>query len=71
MSTSTVSNTNLRRRVVITGMGLISPLGNTPEALWTALTTGVSGVRPLDSLPAGRLAMWRVRSELFACAVGQ
>ncbi len=57
MSTSTVSSTNLRRRVVITGMGLISPVGNTPETLWTALTTGVSGVRSLDSLPAGRLSM--------------
>ena len=40
------------RRVVITGLGLISPLGNSPEALWQALATGTSGVRPLKSLPA-------------------
>ena len=39
------------RRVVITGMGLISPLGNTPEALWNALTSGVSGVDLLQRLP--------------------
>ncbi|MDZ7620801.1 MAG: beta-ketoacyl-[acyl-carrier-protein] synthase family protein [Patescibacteria group bacterium] len=32
------------RRVVITGMGLISPLGNTKEALWNALIEGRSGV---------------------------
>ena len=37
------------RRVVITGMGLISPLGNSQEALWDALTSGRSGVGPLES----------------------
>lgn len=37
------------RRVVITGMGLISPLGNSPEALWDALVAGKSGVRAIDN----------------------
>ncbi len=37
------------RRVVITGMGLISPLGNSQEALWDALVSGRSGVKPFDS----------------------
>jgi 3-oxoacyl-[acyl-carrier-protein] synthase II len=36
-----------QRRVVITGMGLVSPLGNTKEALWDALAQGRSGVGPL------------------------
>ncbi|HYW81077.1 MAG TPA: beta-ketoacyl-[acyl-carrier-protein] synthase family protein [Thermoguttaceae bacterium] len=40
-----------KRRVVITGIGLISPLGNTKESLWEALSTGRSGVGPLTSLP--------------------
>lgn len=40
------------RRVVITGLGLISPLGSTPEALWSAIQSGQSGVRPLVRLPA-------------------
>ena len=39
------------RRVVITGLGVISPLGNTPEALWDALAGGRSGVGPLRSVP--------------------
>ena len=39
----------MARRVVITGMGLISPLGNTQQALWDALISGRSGVRPFDS----------------------
>ncbi len=43
------------RRVVITGMGLISPLGNSPAALWDALQAGRSGVVPLTSLPADDL----------------
>lgn len=43
------------RRVVITGLGLISPLGDTPEALWAALVAGQSGVGPLESMPAGAL----------------
>ena len=36
------------RRVVVTGIGLISPLGNTKESLWTALVEGRSGVGPLS-----------------------
>ena len=43
------------RRVVITGMGLISPLGHTLDALWEALTSGTSGVRSFQSVPAGSL----------------
>jgi 3-oxoacyl-[acyl-carrier-protein] synthase II len=39
------------RRVVITGLGVISPLGNTPEDLWQALSTGASGVAPLVNVP--------------------
>src|SRR5688572_12957137 len=41
----------MSRRVVITGVGLISPLGNTPERLWDALSNGVSAVRELKSIP--------------------
>jgi 3-oxoacyl-[acyl-carrier-protein] synthase II len=33
-----------RRRVVVTGLGVISPLGLSPEALWNALQEGRSGV---------------------------
>lgn len=43
------------RRVVITGMGLISPLGNTKEVLWEELAAGRSGVGPIERLPAEHL----------------
>ena len=39
-----------QRRVVITGVGAISPLGNTKEALWEALASGRSGVGPLVAI---------------------
>ncbi len=34
----------MRRRVVITGLGLITPCGNTVEATWSAILRGESGV---------------------------
>ncbi len=47
--------TSLQRRVVITGMGLISPLGNTIEKFETALASGTSGVRVLTRVPPDHL----------------
>ncbi len=35
------------RRVVITGMGAITPLGQSVDEYWTNLVAGVSGVRPM------------------------
>jgi 3-oxoacyl-[acyl-carrier-protein] synthase II len=43
------------RRVVITGAGLISPLGNSRQALWEALQAGRSGVGPIRCLPSAAL----------------
>lgn len=37
-----------RRRVAITGIGVISPLGNTKESMWEYLSGGKSGVAPLS-----------------------
>jgi 3-oxoacyl-[acyl-carrier-protein] synthase II len=41
----------MSRRVVITGIGLVSPLGNSAARLWAALAAGESGVREMKSLP--------------------
>ncbi|MCS7306785.1 MAG: beta-ketoacyl-[acyl-carrier-protein] synthase family protein [Thermoguttaceae bacterium] len=43
------------QRVVITGIGVISPIGCTKEAFWESLIGGRSGVRPLEHLPSGIL----------------
>jgi 3-oxoacyl-[acyl-carrier-protein] synthase II len=37
----------VRRRVVITGLGAVTPLGNTAEEFWTGLTQGKSGIGPI------------------------
>jgi 3-oxoacyl-[acyl-carrier-protein] synthase II len=42
----------MSRRVVITGLGVISPLGNSPDRLWQALASGTSGVGELTGIPA-------------------
>lgn len=36
-------------RVVITGMGVISPLGNTVEQFWNRLAAGESGITPITT----------------------
>ena len=39
--------THHKRRTVITGVGVVSPLGHDPNAFWTALDEGRSSVKPL------------------------
>ncbi|MEC8338962.1 MAG: beta-ketoacyl synthase N-terminal-like domain-containing protein, partial [Planctomycetota bacterium] len=39
-----------QRRIVISGMGLISPLGDTPQLLWDHLASGKSGVQAYDTM---------------------
>ena len=40
------------KRVVITGLGAITPLGNTAPGTWTALVNGVSGIAPITAFDA-------------------
>lgn len=37
-----------KRRVVVTGMGMLSPVGNTVESSWKALLSGQSGVSNIE-----------------------
>src|SRR2546421_6648824 len=37
------------RRVVITGMGVVTPVGNDLETFWSNLRNGVSGIRTIDA----------------------
>ena len=43
------------RRVVITGTGVISPVGNGTEAFWTALKAGRCGISPCPGLAEWKL----------------
>jgi len=41
-----------RRRVVVTGLGCISPVGNTVEQAWSRLLSGQSGIRRISKFDA-------------------
>ncbi len=44
-----------KRRVVVTGLGAITPLGNTYQSFWEGLVTGRSGVGPTTAFDASKL----------------
>ena len=43
------------RRVVVTGLGMVSPLGGSAVSSWDRLIAGNSGIRPIDSFDASDL----------------
>jgi 3-oxoacyl-[acyl-carrier-protein] synthase II len=55
------------RRVVVTGMGVISPLGETVDDLWQALITGKSGIGMVTLIPEAKLTC-RIAGECTAFA---
>jgi 3-oxoacyl-[acyl-carrier-protein] synthase II len=54
---------NQPRRVVVTGLGLVSPLGTGVEKNWHALTEGRSGIRKLSRFAADAFAS-RIAGEV-------
>ena len=47
-------NENLARRVVVTGLGAVTPIGNTATAFWENLLAGASGVSTISTFdPSG------------------
>jgi 3-oxoacyl-[acyl-carrier-protein] synthase II len=50
-------------RVVVTGLGALTPIGNTVEAYWEALKNGVSGAAPITRFDASKF------KTQFACEV--
>src|SRR6516162_3830537 len=53
----------MRRRVVVTGMGVVSPIGNSITAFEENLKRGISGVRPISIFDAATLPS-RVAGEV-------
>ncbi len=43
------------RRVVVTGLGVVSALGHTTAAFWSALRAGRSGIGPITAIPSDDL----------------
>jgi 3-oxoacyl-[acyl-carrier-protein] synthase II len=52
-----------RRRVVVTGLGVVSPVGNTVDEAWANLTAGKSGIGPITRFDASALAA-RIAGEV-------
>ena len=45
------------RRVVITGLGLVTPVGSTVNTAWDNIKNGVSGIRKIDSFDASSFSV--------------
>ena len=52
---------NGRKRVVVTGVGAVTPLGNDAETFWKNLTAGKSGAAPIQQFDPADFAVH------FAC----
>lgn len=52
-----------KRRVVITGMGIISPVGNTVPDAWASILAGKSGIKPIARFDASAFAS-RIAGEV-------
>ena len=51
------------KRVVVTGLGAVTPVGNTPKETWENLLNGVSGAAPITLFDATNF------KTQFACEV--
>ncbi|GIU09428.1 beta-ketoacyl-ACP synthase II [Shewanella glacialipiscicola] len=45
-----------KRRVVVTGLGLVTPVGNTVDTTWKALLSGKSGIAPITKFDASEFS---------------
>ncbi len=45
-----------KRRVVVTGLGMLSPVGNDVESTWTNILAGKSGIAPITSFDPSALS---------------
>jgi 3-oxoacyl-[acyl-carrier-protein] synthase II len=46
----------MKKRIVVTGMGVVSPLGVGIELMWRRLMEGASGIRAIERFPVSQLA---------------
>ena len=60
---SAASDTTNGRRVVVTGLGIVSPLGCTVDGAWARLVAGESGIGPITRFDPSRHAV-RIAGEV-------
>src|SRR5262245_59365678 len=56
-------------RIAITGMGVLSPIGQGIEGVWSGLINGVSGLTTIDRFPTHYLRVRR-GGEVKQCTLG-
>src|ERR1700674_3135662 len=59
---------SIRRRVVVTGMGMVTPVGKDLETTWAALLKGRGGVGPITLFDASTFAT-RIAAEVKGFAL--
>src|SRR5207249_12144821 len=69
LSRTMANNRDSRPRVVVTGLGMVSPVGLRVAASWAALVAGRSGVGPVTALDATGFAC-RVAAEVKGFDLG-
>jgi 3-oxoacyl-[acyl-carrier-protein] synthase II len=47
-----MTSTTTRPRIVVTGMGVFSPVGNSPDEMWARMIDGRSGIAPITRFDA-------------------
>ncbi|HZD06252.1 MAG TPA: beta-ketoacyl synthase N-terminal-like domain-containing protein, partial [Longimicrobiales bacterium] len=52
------------KRVVITGLGIVSPVGNDVDTAWKALLAGTSGGGPITRFETSELYSTRIACEV-------
>ena len=57
------------RRVVVTGMGIVSPVGNDIGTAWTNMREGRSGIGPIQEIDASEFPT-RIAGEIRDFDVG-
>ncbi len=58
------------KRVVVTGIGAVSPLGNSLCEAWSAIKAGLSGIEPITRFDASQLK-WKVAGEIKGFDAGR
>ena len=52
-----------KRRVVVTGLGVLAPNGNSVGDYWNSISNGISGIKEISSFDASGLSV-RIAGEL-------
>jgi 3-oxoacyl-[acyl-carrier-protein] synthase II len=60
----TIVNAYGKGKIVITGIGVVTPLGNDVESMWSALVAGKSGVGPITRFDASTGYATRIAAEV-------